>query len=78
VSKRTAPSVFVTCVPRRNVSPSPASKPEYTPPASQCQMSTTALSIGSHEPAARTRSARPSGTPSRPSRMSRRTDPASK
>ena len=50
----------------------PAPKPEYTPAASACQMSTTASRIGLHVDASTTVVRRASGLPGRPSVMFRR------
>jgi len=52
-------------------------KPEYTPPASQCQISTSAPAIGLHVFAFSTVNTISSGRPGRPARRSRRVRPFS-
>src|SRR5688500_8166940 len=74
VARRSAtPSPPAFWWPRRyRVSGAASPKPEYTPSASQCQISTSAPAIGSHERASWTVNAATSGSPALPSRMSRR------
>jgi len=72
--KTATPLRSVFWIPRRNVRPDVPSceKPEYVPPASQCQMSTAAPVIGLHVETSITVVRSVSGTPGLPSRTSRR------